>query len=46
MNSEIKTYNKRQTTADNEICDLLANTIDNALKKQRAKFGTLILFGF
>jgi hypothetical protein len=37
MNSEIETYNKRQTTADNEICDLLANTIDSALKKSESK---------
>ena len=37
MNSEILDYNKRQTTEDNEICDLLANTIDSALKKSVSK---------
>ena len=28
MNSEIKTYNDKQTAIDKEICDLLAKTID------------------
>ncbi len=37
MNSEIQTYNERQTTTDNEICDLLANTIDSVLKKAESK---------
>lgn len=37
MNSEIQTYNKKQTTVDNEICDLLANTIDGVLKKAESK---------
>ena len=37
MNSEILDYNKRQTTEDNEICDLLANTIDSVLKKAESK---------
>lgn len=37
MNSEIQEYNLRQTTADNEICDLLANIIYSALKKSESK---------
>ncbi len=37
MNPEIQTYNERQTTADNEICDLLAKTIDSVLKKAESK---------
>lgn len=37
MNSEILTYNKRQTTADEKICELLANTIDSILKKAESK---------
>ena len=37
MNTEILTYNKKQTAADNEICDLLANTIDSVLKKAESK---------
>ena len=37
MNSEIEAYNKRQTTTDKEICDLLANTIDSVLKKAESK---------
>ena len=37
MNTEILTYNKKQTTTDNEICDLLANTIDSVLKKAESK---------
>lgn len=29
MNSEIETYHLKQTTTDQEICDLLASTIDH-----------------
>jgi hypothetical protein len=31
MNSEIQTYNNKQTPADKAICDLLASTIDSEL---------------
>jgi hypothetical protein len=31
MNEEIKTYNNRQTAGDQEICDLLAETIEKEL---------------
>lgn len=37
MNSEIKTYNARQTTDDKEICDLLATTIDKELTEAENK---------
>lgn len=32
MNSEIKTFNEKQTKVDKEICNLLAITIDKELK--------------
>jgi len=31
---------------EKKICDLLAGTIDSELMKQKAKLGTLTLFGF
>lgn len=31
MNTDIQTYNEKQTDADKEICNQLANTIDNEL---------------
>lgn len=37
MNSEIQTYNERHSAADNEICDLLAKTIDSVLKEAESK---------
>ncbi len=37
MNSEIQAYNDRQTTADKEICDLLATTIDSELTEAESK---------
>ncbi|MDD4969255.1 MAG: DUF1801 domain-containing protein [Paludibacter sp.] len=37
MNSEIQTYNERQTTADKEICDLMATTIDSELTEAESK---------
>lgn len=37
MNPDIQTYNDRQTTADKEICDLLATTIDRVLTTSESK---------
>jgi hypothetical protein len=37
MNTEIQTYNNRQTTADREICHLLATTIDSVLSEAESK---------
>lgn len=37
MNTEIQTYNNKQTTVDKEICDLLATTIDNELTEAKCK---------
>lgn len=37
MNKEIKEYNDQQTSADKEICDLLANTIDSELTEAESK---------
>jgi hypothetical protein len=37
MNPEIKTYNEKQTSADNEICNLLASIIDNELTEAESK---------
>lgn len=37
MNPEIKTYNEKQTSADKEICDLLATIIDNELPEAESK---------
>jgi hypothetical protein len=37
MNTGILTYNERQTAVYKEICDLLANTIDNELIKAESK---------
>lgn len=37
MNPEILTYNKKQTTVDGKICELLTNTIDNILKEAESK---------
>lgn len=37
MNIDIQAYNEKQTLADKEICDLLANTIDNELTKTESK---------
>jgi len=37
MNNEIKTYNDQQTATDKEICDLLANAIDNELPEAESK---------
>lgn len=37
MNSEIKTYNARQTTDDKKICNLLATTIDKELTEAENK---------
>ena len=37
MNIEIQTFNERQATADKEICDLLAMTIDNKLTESESK---------
>ena len=37
MNTEIKTYNEKQTSADNEICNLLASIIDNELTEAESK---------
>ena len=31
MNRDIQTYNEQQTYTDKEICELLANTIDQKL---------------
>jgi hypothetical protein len=37
MNEEIKFYNDQQTANDKEICDLLAQTIDNELTEAENK---------
>lgn len=37
MNPDTKAYNKAQSPADREICDLLANTIDSVLKEAENK---------
>lgn len=37
MNTDIQTYNNRQTSEDKEICDLLAATIDHELIKAESK---------
>lgn len=37
MNAAIQAYHKSQATADKEICDLLATTIDNVLKEAENK---------
>lgn len=37
MNSEIQTYNDSQTKVDKEICDLLAEVIDNELTEAENK---------
>jgi hypothetical protein len=37
MNTEIQTYNNKQTTTDQEICRLLATTIDRELAKAESK---------
>ncbi len=37
MNKEIKSYNNQQTETDKEICDLLAQTIDNELTEAESK---------
>ena len=37
MNEEIKSYNDQQTETDQEVCDLLAFTINNELKEAESK---------
>lgn len=37
MNAEISAYNDQQTTADKEICDLLATTVDSELIEAESK---------
>lgn len=37
MNIDIQIYNDKQTSADQEICALLANTIDNELTQAESK---------
>ena len=37
MNSDINTYNKKQSSSDKEICDILASTIDSVLKEAESK---------
>ena len=37
MTIEIKSYNDKQTETDQEICDLLAKTIDNELTEAESK---------
>ncbi|MGX7668768.1 DUF1801 domain-containing protein [Flavobacterium pedocola] len=37
MNSEIQSFNDKQTLGDKEICDLLANSIDNELTEAENK---------
>ena len=37
MNTEIQTYNDSQTKPDEEICDLLATTIDSVLTEAESK---------
>lgn len=37
MNSDIQVYNDRQITADKEICDLLATTIDSEMAEAESR---------
>jgi len=37
MNTDIQTYNEKQTKSDKDICDLLANTIDKNLTEAENK---------
>lgn len=37
MNTDIQTYNEKQTSTDKAICELLANTIDNKLTEAENK---------
>ena len=37
MNTEIQAYNNKQSTADKEICDLLASIIDSGLTEAENK---------
>ena len=37
MNAEIQAYNNRQITVDKQICNLLAQTIDNVLAEAERK---------
>ena len=37
MNTDIQTYNEKQTSADKEICEMLAKTIDNKLTEAENK---------
>ncbi len=37
MNTDIQTYNEKQTTADREICDFLAKIIDSELTEAESK---------
>ena len=37
MHPDIQSYNNKQTSSDQEICELLANTIDGELKKAESK---------
>lgn len=37
LNAEIQAYNNKQTTADKEICNLIAATIDRSLTKAESK---------
>jgi len=37
VNTDIQTYNNKQTSGDNQICDLLANIINNELTKAESK---------
>ena len=37
MNTGIEAYNKKQTSADREICELLAKIIDSELTKSESK---------
>jgi hypothetical protein len=37
MHNDIKAYNEKQTSADQEICNLLATTIDNELPEAESK---------
>ncbi|MCE3227455.1 MAG: hypothetical protein K0S32_2006 [Bacteroidetes bacterium] len=37
MNTEIKSYNNKQTAEDKKICELLATTIDSVLKGAESK---------
>lgn len=37
MNQEIRSYNEQQTATDKEICNLIAQTIDNELTEAESK---------